>query len=258
MGVLSYFSFKQYVRTYLRVRCLAVPQMEIGNEWFRPFLFFKLITMKQKIISLFLFFFIITNIQGQSKYCKSYTDYMNDNWTSIDSLTITLRNNGQKVWSGGADFKPETGNKETDKMLKKESRFIIHNDTLYVNCKGLKYQGCAFGNWYAPGFRYEKDKICFICTKIGKKESMKMGMFGALGGAVGGAISASEQMKKRTCYIIHSDEKKVIRMTEKYMEELLAPHPEMLEEYNQMKKKEKEAADVIIGYLHRLQLLSKY
>lgn len=155
----------------MRIRCLAVPRMKIGNEWFRSFLFFKLTTMKQKIISLFLFFFIITSIQGQSKYCKSYTDYMNDNWTSIDSLTIALRNNGQKVWSGGADFKPETGNKETDKMLKKESRFIIHNDTLYVNCKGLKYQGSAFGNWYAQGSGTKKTKYVSSVPKLEKRKA---------------------------------------------------------------------------------------
>ena len=74
-------------------------------------------------------------------------------------------------------------------------RFIIHNDTLYVNCKGLKYQECALGNWYAPGFRYEKDKICFICTKTGKEEAMKASMSGVIGGAIGGAINAAEQVK---------------------------------------------------------------
>jgi len=214
--------------------------------------------MKLKAILLLMLCFISISTYGQSLYCKSYADYMNNDWISIDSLTISTRNNGQKTWSGGADFKPLTGNKETDKMLKKEARFIIHDDTLYVNCKGLKYQGCGFGNWYAPGFRYEKDKICFICTKIGKKEAMNMSMFGVLGGAVGGAISASEQMKKRTCYIINSDDKKVIRMTDKYMEELLSSHPQMLEEFNKMKKKDKESADVIINYLHQLQVLSKY
>lgn len=183
---------------------------------------------------------------------------MNDNWTPIESLTISSRSQGQKIWSGGADFKPETGNKDLDNLLKKQARFIIHDDTLYVNCKGLKYQGCVLGSWYAPGFRYEKDKICFICTKTGKKEAMRASMSGVIGGAIGGAINAAGQVKKRTCYLVNSDEKKVIRITDGYMEELLKEHSELLENFSKLEKEEKESAKVIIEYLNQLQLLNRY
>lgn len=212
-------------------------------------------------IALFAAFFFATTLYGQSKYCKSYSDYMNDNWTAMDTLSFTLRSNGEKKWNGGGDFKPQTGNEKTDKFLKKEARFIIHNDTLYVNCKGLKYQRCVFGSWFTSGFRYGEDKICFVCIKVSRKRAMQSAFTGLVGEAISAAAGANnvfEQYKHQTCYFIDSDKKAVKRMTVKYMENLLSEHPEMLHEFNKMEKKEKERADVILTYLQQLQLLGKY
>lgn len=212
-------------------------------------------------IALFLVSLFTTTLYGQSKYCKSYSDYMNDHWITIDTLSFTSRSDGDKMWNGGGDFKPQAGDEKTDKFLKKKARFIIHNDTLYVNCKGLKYQGCVFGNWFTSGFRYGEDKICFVGIKLSKARAMRAAFIGLAGEAIvaaAGANNVFEQYKHKTCYFIDSDKKAVKRMTTKYMENLLSEYPNMLEEFNNMEKKEKGRADVILTYLQRLQLLGKY
>lgn len=83
---------------------------------------------------------------AQSRYALSFSDYMDGKFTALENLTIESRSKSKRFWNGGADFKPETGNKETDKLLKKDVKYIIHQDTLYVNCRQLRYQGCKFGD----------------------------------------------------------------------------------------------------------------
>ena len=171
---------------------------------------------------------------AQSRYALSFSDYMDGKFTALENLTIESRSKSKRFWNGGADFKPETGNKETDKLLKKDVKYIIHQDTLYVNCRQLRYQGCKFGNWYAPGFRF------------GTGEAVTAGI---LFGAIGGAIVASKQLKNKACYLIESDDKEVKLITKNNMRTILLNYPEYSQEYNALPEKEKESAAVIIEFL---------
>ena len=108
---------------------------------------------------------------AQSRYALSFSDYMDGKFTALENLTIESRSKSKRFWNGGADFKPETGNKETDKLLKKDVKYIIHQDTLYVNCRQLRYQGCKFGSWYAPGFGFSTESVCMTRTKNKKKKN---------------------------------------------------------------------------------------
>ena len=110
--------------------------------------------IRNKYILCFMFLLFAATSFAQSRYALSFSDYMDGKFTALENLTIESRSKSKRFWNGGADFKPETGNKETDKLLKKDVKYIIHQDTLYVNCRQLRYQGCKFGNWYAPGFRF--------------------------------------------------------------------------------------------------------
>ncbi|MGL5253413.1 MAG: DUF6563 family protein, partial [Brevinema sp.] len=104
-------------------------------------------------------------------------------------------------------------------------------------------------------------KICFVGIKLSKARAIRSAFIGLAGEAIvaaAGANNVFEQYKHQTCYFLDSDKKAVQRMTAKYMENLLSEHPELLEEFNKMEKKEKERADIILTYLQRLQLLGKY
>ncbi|WP_291527994.1 DUF6563 family protein [Bacteroides sp. UBA939] len=209
------------------------------------------------ILCLALLLFACTS-SAQSRYALSFSDYMDGKFTTVENLTIESRSKSKRFWSGGADFKPKTNDKQTDKLLKKEVKYIIHQDTLYVNCRQLRYEGCKFGNWYAPGFRFGTDRICFIGIKIGKEQTNEQVAAGIFFGAIGGAIVASKQLKNRVCYLVESDNKKVKLITKDNMRTILLNYPEYLQEYNALPEKEKESADVIMEYLIKTNLLMRY
>ena len=183
---------------------------------------------------------------------------MDGKFTALENLTIESRSQSKRFWNGGADFKPKTGDKKTDKLLKKEVKYIIHQDTLYVNCRQLRYEGCRFGSWYAPGFRFGTNKICFIGTKIGKKQISEAVAGGMLFGAIGGAIVASKQLKNKVCYLIESDSKKVKLITKNNLRTILLNYPEYSQEYNALPEEKKESAIIVIEYLIKAGLLMRY
>lgn len=140
---------------------------------------------------------------------------------------------------------------------------------LYINCRGLKYDRIKIGNGYAPGFRFEKDKICFISRKINldKKEYgpiiLPLGLLGGaiVGGIVGGIreyINSLPHTDKYACYLISSDDNKVFPITSQYMIYLLSPYPEILDEYEQLEETEMESVEIILRFLDRVRILNKY
>lgn len=199
-----------------------------------------------------------TILSAQSRYALSLEDYMNERWTTVENLTIKSRSKTKKIWNGGADFIPKTGNKAVDKILKKEAKFIIHQDTLYVNCRVLRHEGCKFGSWYAPGYRYGTDKVAFISMRVGRKESNEAVVTGMMFGMIGGLVSASNQINNRTCYLIASDDKQVMHFTQKRMKSILLNFPEYAQQYRAVKDEKKESAAVIIEFLNKANLLMRY
>ena len=145
--------------------------------------------IRNKYILCFMFLLFAATSFAQSRYALSFSDYMDGKFTALENLTIESRSKSKRFWNGGADFKPETGNKETDKLLKKDVKYIIHQDTLYVNCRQLRYQGCKFGNWYAPGFRFVplfEGRLKYISeADSGVYEAMNKGLRMATGDVVG-------------------------------------------------------------------------
>lgn len=196
----------------------------------------------------------VCNLFAQGKYTFTFSDYMDNKWSYLDSLKIETRSLGNKFWGGGADFKLLTGDGQIDKLLKKQARFVICNDTLLVNCRPLKYGKYRLGNGYAFGFRLGEEKICFVSLTVGKSEAVQGGLFGL----VGGAVVAADMLESQSCYIISSNSNKVERITSEYMEEFLKESPELLEHYRSVDKKRKGAADVVIEYLSKLGLLYKH
>ena len=214
--------------------------------------------IRNKYILCFIFLLSAATSFAQSRYALSFSDYMDGKFTALENLTIESRSQSKRFWNGGADFKPKTGDKKTDKLLKKEVKYIIHQDTLYVNCRQLRYEGCRFGSWYAPGFRFGTNKICFIGTKIGKKQISEAVAGGMLFGAIGGAIVASKQLKNKVCYLIESDSKKVKLITKNNMRTILLNYPEHSQEYNALPEEKKESAIIVIEYLIKAGLLMRY
>ena len=195
--------------------------------------------------------------EAQSKYCLSYSDYLADIWHPLEQMEFEYRSGNKSLWWGGSNYKPQTGNDETDKLLKKKARFLMHNDSLYVNCRGLSAKGLKFGNWYSPAFLYDKDHFMFIAlsTKARSKTSGGALMFGVLGGA----IAASSNDEDYQCYILSptsTDDTKVKPIDEKYMLALLEGQDDMLAEYQAIEeKKQRYSPEIVIPILKKLGLV---
>ena len=213
--------------------------------------------MKKVLLSLLLFASSYPVCEAQNKYCLSYTDYMNNIWHSLEQLEFEYRSGNKSLWWGGANYKPITGDKETDKILKKNARFLIHNDSLYVNCRGFAVKGLKFGNWYSSACVYDKDQFLFIAlsTKSRSNTAGAAMMFGVLGGA----IAASSNDDDYQCYILtptSTDDAIIKPIDEKYMLELLEGHEDLQAEYQAIeKKKQRYSPKVIIPILKKLGLV---
>lgn len=210
---------------------------------------------------LVLFIAVSVSVVAQTRYCLSYEDFKNNKWVTLeDSVTATLENTG-----GLGDLSFKTGDKDTDKLLKKEVRFIIYNDVLFVNNRKLKGKGVSLGKNYTQAFRYGKDSVCVVGPRSVKGGKVALYFAGNLAANLllvpfTGTSVILTPTKETVCYLMTSDKRKLSMITDDYMEQLLADKSfsESLYKYKNEEKKKRETADVILKYLSDLNLLKPY
>ena len=89
--------------------------------------------------------------QETGKLYTTLSDLLNETSSSTLNVIKEKRNKNQLFMSGGGDFKIYNGDKELDKEIKKKTFAIEIDDTLYINCIGLKFKKRPIGAWFAPG-----------------------------------------------------------------------------------------------------------
>ena len=214
--------------------------------------------MRKFLIILFSVVAIYASAQG--RYCKSYDDFVADRWTELPTLIVIGNSVSHQVWVGGNDFKLDTGDKTTNKMLKKEAFVVEYQDTLYVNLRNLRYEKVLFGNGYAQGLVYDKNKILFVTHRIGSAVDGKRVASAFFFGAMGAAITETNIRNDRVCYLIdnNGDGKKtqIVLLDDKFMGELLSKDSRLMECYKEKeKKKERESAANVLPILKELGLV---
>jgi hypothetical protein len=209
-----------------------------------------------KITTLICSLLLSMNSQAQDSYfCMSFPDFMIDKWYPLDSLNLVQRSGSQKFWSGGANIKPLTGDKHTDKLLKKQAKLIKHCNLLYINCRDLSCQGRNFGNWYAPAFIYERDYILFIAPSI--KAMQRVTTMSFMFGAIGGAIAASNAKDDYMCYVLNPSTETVEAVDKKMIMRILAEHQELQMKLQEFDSSQRYSPEVILPILHSLGLIEK-
>ena len=204
--------------------------------------------MKSKFLRLLFGVALLLNansMSAQSAYCNSYEDFLKDNWIPLDTVNKEGPDNSQLWWWGGNSYKFSTGDKATDKILKKEAFMVKQNDTLYVNCRDLVFSDVRFGNGYAPTKKIGKSSLLFVNKRdIGKAQAVYGGgmAFGAIGGAIMGA--ANSQAAQLVCYVISSGKNNngVIYarvLNDEMMDLLLSGHEDVKNEFYSEKNKRK-------------------
>ena len=195
---------------------------------------------------------LCSKAQG-SYYCLSFADYLIDNWQPLDTLQMERRTDGDKFWNGGASIKPTTGNKQMDKVLKKEARLIRHRDSLYINCSELTCRGQRFGAWYAPAFVYERDYFLFIANNY--KSMRRVNAMSFSFGLIGAAVTSATTKNDYLCYVFNPSTETVEPVDTKMMARLLKDRPDLLEQLSKIASKQRYSPEVILPILKELGLV---
>ncbi len=211
--------------------------------------------MKSKILSLILSITMAIPVFAANWYCTDYDQYISRNFTPLkpDSLKLTFQRRGEteKYWKGGADFVLKSGNDSIDKFLADKVRYLIYEDSLYVNCKDLRCDGVVLGNGYARAYRLEKDKIIVMLDKDDDG-----GLFVTIAEGIMGTLQP--EMAPKTCYVISSDKKIVEKITPNWMYRFLKPYSSNLAQYKKYPKEQQESSRVIIWFLKALRKIYRY
>jgi len=177
-----------------------------------------------------------TLVSAQTRYCCTYQDFCNNKWEDLDTLFVTQHSKEYQVWWGGNDFVFSCGDKAKDKMLNKDVFVIMYQDSLYVNCRNLRYQGLALGSGYVRAKRIGNRSLLFVNRLTGKEIRNDEIAAGIMFGAIGGVAAARKNMKQQVCYVISqgaSEKGKIaIRLVnDDLIEKMLENQGSLLREY---------------------------
>lgn len=215
----------------------------------------------KKLFLVFICCFSLSANAQLVKYCMTYADFVADNWTPIEALTEGRTNQACQIKFDDDMFKFKTGDKEADKIIKKEVLAIMYGDQLFVNCRNLRRNEVQLdSNDYAKAFRFNGDKICLLGYKINNAAFLA-----SLGADVAGFlvndrwVSAGlfagssaiwmdkDLWHKYVCYLLDSEANEkgrteVVQITDEVMENLLADTPELFLKYMGVESKRKRQA----------------
>ena len=142
--------------------------------------------MKTSILAIILSLATTIPVFAKNWYCTDYDQYVSRNFTPLtpDSLKLTFERRGEteKYWKGGADFRLKSGNDSIDQFLAEKVRYLIYEDSLYVNCKDLRCDGVFLGErgCAARAFRLLAGNIAKGTKKIYNVTGRYNGFFGSI------------------------------------------------------------------------------
>ena len=189
----------------------------------------------------------------QAQFCRNFADYEAGKWEKVSSLT----SNKDKVCElkfKDNEFRFRTGEKDVDKILKKEALVMKYDGHLYVNCRNLDCNTFSLDcSNYAQAFRYGGNKLLFAAYKINDGALLASLAADVVGFATPGVAGASilvgsevvwyatKDLKGFRCYLLEKSnedgEAMVEGVNDEFMEKLLADNPALLRRYKAAEKK---------------------
>ena len=188
---------------------------------------------------------VSASVVAQARYCLSYEDFKNDKWVTLDdSQQKGLKVSVKDIYLKHREFHFSHSDKKINEILKKEARFIVCDDMMFINLHKLRYPKGhrLFGKYYTVAYRYAKDKVCFVAPQgITLKGVMEL-----------------DRQTRFVCYVMDSDELNVKQIKAKEVSALLAESPLGPGLYETYDEESKESAEVIIRQLKKIDLLKPY
>ncbi len=191
--------------------------------------------------------FLSCRVYCQDMVYSDLQELLSGNGDTVTTLAKERRTLSQIYMSGGADYHIySTDNDSFTKYLKKRSFAVRCQDTLYVNCKQVRYKKYRFGNWFAKAAMVN-GHVFFVAQPLGQiaSSSLVSKDVPRLQGTVGDAINASGLVYDRVVYEIFPDGN-VDFVGRDRMKQILASHTALLDDFLAQNS---ESADVVMKYL---------
>ena len=210
-----------------------------------------------------------------AKYCMTYSDYKTNHWNTIESLVNGRSDMMPQIKMDETDYKVKSGDKEADRILKKEVFAISFGKQLYVNCRNLRYNDIILDTQkYVQGYPYAGNKVLIAVYHI-NDGAFLMGLgadvtslFTPLGTSIALQSASTalwlsrNQLNSYRCYLINTDANEngrynVTRIDDDYMGKLLANDAHLLARYNAVSnKRERQSASNVLAILTEKGLIS--
>ena len=192
--------------------------------------------MKRILTTLFFALLVVASANAQCHYFLTLDELVSNNWHPLDTIMTTQHSKNHQLWWGGNDYVLTTGDSRVDKVLKKNAFAAMQGDTLYVNCRNLRYEKTGFGNGYTRAMRIGEHSVLFVNKMIGRSARNSVALTSVMFGGIAGAISASGYNKQQVCYLISwgADDKGHINirlLDDDLIEQMLKEHPDLWLEY---------------------------
>lgn len=225
--------------------------------------------MKKNVFVLALFCCLSAMAQAQVvKYCMSYSDFVAGNWKPVEELTGGRTKQACQLKTIDNQVRLRTGDKEADKILKKQVFAVMYGDDLLVNCRNLRYnESCLDATGYGHAVRYDGNQLCVMAYKI-NDGAFLLGLGAdvasfftptavSIGLNVGSSVLwlSRDYLNSMACYLVNSDANAkgkipVTRINDSFMETLLAHDAPLLEKYKAIgSKRNRQSASNILPVL---------
>jgi len=200
-----------------------------------------------------------------AKCFMSYEDFVADKWVSSDSLIEGRVLPEPQLKYDNGEYKIKTGDKEVDKIIKKEVFAIMYGKQLYLNCRNLRNNDIPLEmSGYGQAYRYGKDQVCVAVYHI-NDGAFLLGLGADVASffvdtpmKIGLTVTstalwlAKDKLNSFRCFLVEGkqDNKgryETVRMNDAFMENLLADDSKMLAKYQACsnKRARQSAANVL-------------
>ena len=207
-------------------------------------------------------------IAQPAKYCMTYSDYKTHNWNTIESLVNGRSEMIPQIKMDETDYKVKSGDKATDRILKKEVFAISFGKNLYVNCRNLRCKDIILDTQqYVQAYPYAGNKLLIAVYHINDGAFLLgfganvASIFTPLGTSIALQTASTALWLNRSklnsyrCYLIDTDANEkgrypVTRIDDDYMTNLLSDDAHMLARYNAVSsKRERQSASNVLAVL---------
>lgn len=214
-------------------------------------------------------------IAQSAKYCMTYSDYKANHWNTIESLVDGRSDVMPQIKMNETDYKVKSGDKEADRILKKQVFGISFGKQLYVNCRNLRYKDIILDTQqYVQGYPYAGNKILIAVYHINDGAFLlglgadvasvftPLGTSIALQSASTALWLGRNKLNSHRCYLIDTDANEkgrydVTRVDDEFMGKLLANDAHLLARYNAVSnKRDRQSASNVMAILTEKGLIA--